>query len=197
MKHSNKNAWIFLGVVFVIYMITAFFNNYNTEKAYLNANLSQEEKDMCNLTPLDNNRVSLTVPPTYALEATQADLDAAAAKNGYESMTLNENGSVTYIMTQAQHKEMLDSLMTGIKEKIEAMPSSNKSYASITSITYNDDLTDFEIHSSENSMDDNLSMVTVNLKMLSTMYNAFNGKGSFPFRTVYYNGNGEKMAEIS
>ena len=124
-----------------------------------------------------------------------ADLDAVAKEHGYASVTLNDNGSVTYVLTKEQHEELLSKLKEGIDEKIAYLPSSSKSYKDITSISANDDYTDFVINLDAKSISDKTSMAMLELKLLSTMYNAFNGNGNASFHAVYYGTDGQVLAD--
>ncbi|MBQ3787044.1 MAG: hypothetical protein II799_07185 [Lachnospiraceae bacterium] len=192
---DNKGIWIFLVVAFIIYFFTAFYYNYKSETTPMTTDLSQEERSMCSLTQLSDGNLSLTVPPTYVYGATQADLDAVAKEHGYVSVTLNDNGSVTYVLTKEQHEELLSKLKEGIDEKIAYLPSSSKSYKDITSISANDDYTDFVINMDAKSISDKTSMAMLELKLLSTMYNAFNGNGNAAFHAVYYGSDGQVLAD--
>ncbi len=185
-NNSQKRAWIFLGILFVIYFFTALYYNYKAETNPVSADLSEEERSMCSLTQSEDGTVTLTLPPTYVGQVSQAQLDEVAEKKGYASITLNENGSATYVMTSSQHDEMLSTLREGIDQKIAGLPSSQSSYKDIESISHNDDYTEFEIHLKSDKMNDKLSMASVNLKLLSNMYNAFNGVGDAPFCASYY-----------
>ena len=69
--------------------------------------------------------VTITVPATFMGEdATQESLDATAKEKGYKSITLNEDGSATYVMSKAKHKEMMDELRQQIDDSLEEMISS-------------------------------------------------------------------------
>ena len=66
--------------------------------------------------------VTITVPATFVEEgATQESLDATAKEEGYKSITLNEDGSATYVMTKAKHKEMMDELRQQVNDSLEEM----------------------------------------------------------------------------
>ena len=60
--------------------------------------------------------VTLTIPAQYVGETTQEELDKTAKENGLKSITLNEDGSATYVMTKKQHKKM----MADMADKINA-----------------------------------------------------------------------------
>lgn len=55
--------------------------------------------------------VTITIPAELVnKEKTQEFYDEQAQQNSYRSVTLNADGSVTYVMTKSQHQEMLDKL---------------------------------------------------------------------------------------
>lgn len=64
-----------------------------------------EELDVIGDIDVDSGlfNVTLTVPADFIGEVTQEQLDESAKGNGYKSATLNDDGSVTYIMTKVQH----------------------------------------------------------------------------------------------
>jgi PBP1b-binding outer membrane lipoprotein LpoB len=128
----------------------------------------------CSLTYLEDDRVELTVPSDYVQGATQTQLDTAAKELGYESITLNEDGSATYIMTKAQHQEMLKNLSDGINEKLNSMIRS-ENYSDITAISANDDYTVFSVTTTASSTDVSASMYYMVFSMYGDMYNAYNG----------------------
>lgn len=60
--------------------------------------------------------VEITVPPDFLEEGTtQETLDETAKEEGIKSITLNDDGSATYIMSKSKHDEM----MAGIRESID------------------------------------------------------------------------------
>ncbi len=59
--------------------------------------------------------VTITVPKDFIGDTTQEDIDKSVKEKGYKSGTLNDDGSVTYVMNKEQHNE----LMKGIKESID------------------------------------------------------------------------------
>lgn len=120
--------------------------------------------------------VSVTVPAEF-LDAnkTQADYDAAAAEAGYKSATLNEDGSVTYVMTKKQHRELLVQMAETIDSALTEMVGSND-YPNFVSISHNDNFTEFTVVSKSTSLDFNESFSVLAFYMYSGMYNAFAGE---------------------
>ena len=111
------------------------------EPALSDETVSAESEDLSYLAALGDVEVesglfnvTLTVPAEFVgTERTQADYDALAAENGYKSVTLNADGSVTYIMTKAQHQEILTMLKGNFRRawtKCAAAPTTRISYRS-------------------------------------------------------------------
>ena len=118
--------------------------------------------------------VTLTIPKDFVGDTTQAKLDDSANEKGYKSATLNPDGSVTYVITKAQHKEMME----GIKESVDAMLSdmaTSGDYPNISKVLANDDYTNFTVtvKGEELSMMDSMSVLGI--YMAGGMYAAFNG----------------------
>jgi len=143
----------------------------------------------CEYEELTDDRIKLTVPGEYAADASQESLDKTAKDLGYESITLNENGSVTYIMTKAQHKEMLDNLRTGITQTLNAMIGS-KDYNKLASIEPNDDFTYIKVNLTSKDINYNNSMSMIQFKTYYLLYNAFNGTPENKLTVEYYNVDG-------
>ncbi|MDO5134020.1 MAG: hypothetical protein Q4D81_13735, partial [Eubacteriales bacterium] len=117
--------------------------------------------------------VSITLPPEFAEGITQEQLDAS---NGtiYESAVLNEDGSVTYKMTRAQHKAVMEQLSDSFDESIQEMIDNNE-YYSISAVTHNDDFTVFDVtlNGTELGFQDAYSAYA--FYMYGGMYGIFNG----------------------
>lgn len=118
--------------------------------------------------------VELTIPADYVGEATQADLDASAQEYGYKSITLNADGSATYVMTKAQHEEMMNEMATEIDTALNALIGSTD-YPNFTAIEANNDYTSFTITTKSTELDMNESFSVMIFYMYGGMYNIFNG----------------------
>lgn len=118
--------------------------------------------------------VELTIPADYVGEATQDELNATAEENGYKSITLNEDGSATYVMTKSQHKEMMGELAQNITDSLTEMVGS-EDYPNITKIEANDNFTSFTITTTSTELDLNEAFSVMIYYMYGGMYNIFNG----------------------
>ena len=119
--------------------------------------------------------VTITVPADFLDEGvTQEDLDAQAKDSGYKSITLNDDGSATYIMTKAQHKEMMDGIKQSIDESLSEMIGS-EDYPSIVSIEANDDYTEYKIVVNTEEVGLAEGFLVMGFYIFSGMYHVFNG----------------------
>lgn len=119
--------------------------------------------------------VELTIPAAYLDEnVTQADLDEICKENGYKSITLNSDGTATYVMSKKQHKEMMEEYKTSIRQTLDEMIGS-EDYPNVTAIETNDDFTKFTVTttSTELSLSESFSVLTYYIA--GGMYNVFNG----------------------
>jgi hypothetical protein len=98
-----------------------------------------------------------------------------AKEEGVEEATVNEDGSVTYQMSKAKHKEMLKEIKTGVEETVEETMTS-EDYKSIKDITFNDSFTEFTVVVDktlyENSFD---GFAVFGLGITGAYYQIFNG----------------------
>lgn len=118
--------------------------------------------------------VELTVPADFVGETTQEDLDKLVTEKGYKSITLNDDGSATYIMTKTQHKELLSEIGTSIQSELDAMIES-VDFPNFTKIETNSDYTSFTITTKSDSLDLSESFSVMGFYLYGAMYNTFAG----------------------
>lgn len=131
--------------------------------------------------------VSVTVPSSLVSDTTQESLDESAGTN-YLSATLNEDGSVTYKMTKAQHKLMLQSLSDGIDTTIQELINSDQ--YTITAVTHNDDFTQFDITVSGTEVGLYDTFSALSFYMYGGMYGIFSGKQADKVVVNFYDPSG-------
>jgi hypothetical protein len=115
------------------------------------------------------------------------DIDAVIAdakKEGVKEVTKNDDGSLTYKMSKAKHKEMMKEMKTNLLETIEETKNGEE-YVSIKDITYNDSFSKFTLvvdkEAYENSMD---GFAVLTLGMTGMMYQLFDGVDSDEYSVV-------------
>ena len=119
--------------------------------------------------------VTLTIPKDFVGDTTQEKLDESVKENGYKSATLNSDGSVTYVMTKAQHEEMLEGIRESLDQSLSEMIGSSD-YPNITNVEHNDDYTSFTITTKNAEPDLSESFSVMALYMYGGMYGIFSGE---------------------
>lgn len=106
--------------------------------------------------------VTLTYPASMVDEGTTQDSlnDEISGIDGIKSATLNEDGSVTYIMTKAYHKQIVDDMAQTIDESMAEMVGS-EDYPNFTKVEANEDYTVFTVTTKSKalSLDESLSLL--------------------------------------
>ena len=106
--------------------------------------------------------VTLTYPASMVDEGTTQDSlnNEISGIDGIKSATLNEDGSVTYIMTKAYHKQIMDDMAQTIDESMAEMVSS-EDYPNFTKVEANEDYTVFTVTTKSKalSLDESLSLL--------------------------------------
>lgn len=119
--------------------------------------------------------VEITVPPDFLEEGTtQETLDETAKEEGIKSITLNDDGSATYIMSKSKHDEMMAGIRESIDESMAEMIDP-ETYPTFVEVTSNDDYTHFTVKLSSNEVGLFESISVLGFYMLGGLYNAFNG----------------------
>lgn len=118
--------------------------------------------------------VTLTIPAEYSEGITQESLDRDVQELGFKSATLNTDGSVTYVISKAQHAELIRRTEESIYEALESMKES-PDYPSIKDIKTNDDFTLFTVTTTNSELSISESIAVLGLYMYGGMYKAFCG----------------------
>lgn len=117
--------------------------------------------------------VALTIPAEYVEGTTQKELNKQAKKGTFKSATLNKDGSVTYVMSKSQHKEMLNTLKDSIADELNKIPNSTD-YPNVTKVEANDDYTKFTVTTASTELSFEEQFLSIQLYIYGGMYNAFN-----------------------
>lgn len=120
--------------------------------------------------------VEITISKDFlGTEVTQESLDQSLAENGFDSATLNDDGSVTYKMSKKKHKEFLDELKKSLEETCNNLINGEDAVESFERITFNDDMTKFDVYVDKASFSDWDSFSTLGFYMYGSYYQAFSG----------------------
>lgn len=117
--------------------------------------------------------VALTIPAEYVEGTTQKEFNKQAKEGTFKSATLNKDGSVTYVMSKSQHKEMLNTLKDSIADELNKIPNSTD-YPNVTKVEANDDYTKFTVTTASTELSFEEQFLSIQLYIYGGMYNAFN-----------------------
>ena len=135
---------------------------------------SEENEDGTSL-DVDKNLLSVEITVPANMVEDIADTVAQGEEEGFQ-VTENEDGSLTYKMSKARHKELMDELKENFQETLDEIALS-EDFASIEEIMANDDFTEFTMvvdkEMYENSMD---VFATIPLGMAGAIYMLFDGQ---------------------
>lgn len=202
-KKKSHIGIIIVGIVLalvIIVLIAALFllqSKPADEPVPGDSDGSSSELDSLGDINVDQNLfdVTVTVPAEYTEDLTQEELDEAAESEGYKAV-LNDDGSVTYTMSKAQHAEMMKGLAESINEAMAAMVGSEE-YPDITSVSSNDDFTEFTITTtnSEISLAEGFSVLA--LYTYSGLYHIFDGTPVDNIHIDYVNADSGEIIDSS
>lgn len=141
--------------------------------------------------------VTITIPADIVgKDKTQEDFDSLAREKGYKSITLNEDGSATYVMTKSQHSELMQTTKQNIEEGLTKII--NDTENNIVDINTNNDYTDIKVYLSKDKLSlydgiNNLAFI-----LYGGMYNAFNGTPVNNIHIQYiHNETGDIISEVN
>ena len=129
--------------------------------------------------------VSITLPKDLVTdEVNQKKLDAEAG-NSYLSAKLNNDGTVTYKLTKAQYRAMLDGITEGMKESFKEMID-NENY-SIADIKHNDTYSMFDVTLDTDTVGLGDSFTVLAFYMYGGLYGIFSGNRADNVIVNFYN----------
>lgn len=145
--------------------------------------------------------VTVTLPADLlaldGTEVTQEDLDQTIEEEGWKSATLNEDGSITYVMTKEKHEEMLQEVRGLIDEAIAEMTDSGD-YSNIVSVEPNDDYSQFTVTLNTDEVGLMESIAVLGLYIYGAMYQTVNGAETDNINVQFVNADtGEVIEEAN
>lgn len=174
------------------------------KKEEMKKKVSSNELEEKNTVKKDESLLDVTLEiPSNFVEGnsdgskTQEDYDNFAKEKGYKSITLNEDGSLTYVMTKKRHKELMEELKSGFQESIDNVITSGN-YPNFQSIETNDNYTEFQVRTLSQEIDFAEALTPMLFYSISGMYNAFNGQDVDNCKVIFINvDSGETIAEYN
>ena len=131
--------------------------------------------------------VSVTIPADLAGEGeSQETVDKTVAEKGYISGTYNSDGSVTYTMTKAKHKEVMKELSESLDKSLQEIVDSEE-YPKIVAITHNENYTEFTIKYKGEEVDIGDSFTLLVYYYAGGFYGVFSGSRPDNVHVVFVN----------
>ena len=123
--------------------------------------------------------VEITIPAeaaeSYGFKfESQKDADAYAKEQGFKSVKLHDDGSITIVMSKSQHKKMMEELSKSIDDALQEMVGS-EDYPNITAVEHNDNYTSFTVTTKSEELSFTESFSSIVFYLYGGMYNSFNG----------------------
>lgn len=183
-----------LAVLIAVTMIFTFCSctNNSNEKNDNNSSLMDVDKSLLDVT--------INLPADMFKDKSAEEIIANAKEEGYKSCTVNDDGSVTYVMSKTRYNEavneMKDSIAKGCTEKI----TDTSDYKYITDIRYNDDFSEFKIYIDTDVSETIDLFTTLELFLTASYYQSFIGYSADKLDTrliVLNDATGEEINSIS
>ncbi len=127
--------------------------------------------------------VEVTIPATFVGDS-EATLSEEAKSAGVKDITKNADGSLTMKMTKSAHKTLLAEIKSSIDDSINEILSDKENYPSLDSITYNEDVTEFNVNVDPASYGGLESMVAIAFYFEGNMYQALNAVSEDQIKTI-------------
>ena len=128
--------------------------------------------------------VTLVIPAAYESVTTQEEADRICADNGYESVLLEEDGSLTVTMRKSLYEEMLEEFTATVEKGLQELAAS-EFFPSIRSVEHNEDYSVFTVVTASEEVDAALQYASQELFMYGTLYHFYTGNNVQEIRVVY------------
>ncbi|WP_394186529.1 hypothetical protein [Metabacillus halosaccharovorans] len=171
--------YTYLFMMLLSLFLVACGNNNQENNASNDEESAEQKEEQTEDESVDVKKGLLNVEVTLPASMFEGeDIDtviADAKKEGVKEVTKNEDGSLTYKMSKAKHKEMIEELKTGILETIEETKNS-EDYVSIKDITHNDSFSEFTLLVEKSAYEDSMDgFAAFGLGISGMYYQLYNG----------------------
>ena len=142
--------------------------------------------------------VTITFPSDFVGESSQESIDQNVAEDdGILEGTYNDDGSVTYVMTNEKYQELLDVTADSLNQSIQEIVDSDD-YPNVLSVTHNEDFTDFTVECAEDYIGATNSMLALTFYGYGGMYGIVLGETPENIHVAYvYTETGEVIEEAN
>lgn len=138
----------------------------------------------------EEEKVTVVIPTVYEDVKTQEEADEICRRNGYESAVLEEDGSLTIVMSRSVYDEMIRQYKESVDKGIAEITGGD---SSIVKIEYNEDYSEFTVTVSEDELGIIERQAADELVMYGTLYHVYTGNDVDHITVNYVNGSGETV----
>ncbi|MGC4019361.1 MAG: hypothetical protein QM793_09160 [Muricomes sp.] len=158
-------------------------NNTEPVKAEESSEVKDTSKSETIKTEKNLLSVEITLPASLVGDST-AELDEEMKEAGVMEVTKNPDGSITMKMSKTAHKALLSEIKTTIDDGIGELLADKETYPSFDSVTYNDDLTEFNVNVDPALYGGIESLAAMVFYLEGNMYQAFNAVPENELKTI-------------
>jgi hypothetical protein len=173
-------------LIYILLVTITFLAACNADQEDKNEANDEEKKEQVEV---DKNllNVEVTLPATmYEGEDIENVITEAKEQEGIKEVTQNPDGSLTYKMSKAKHKEMMEELEVSIKNSIDDMVNSGD-YPSIKDITHNTSYDEFTIEVDKEAFENSFDGFAIfGLGMSGAYYQFFNGASKDDYQVTIF-----------
>lgn len=144
----------------------------------------------------EEETVTVVIPTVYEEVKTQKEADRIREKNGYKSVALEENGSLTIVMTKSQHDELIRDFRTSVDKGISEIIGAGGG-SSIEKIEYNEDYSIFTVTVTEEEIGVIERQAADELIMYGALYHVYTGNDADRIRVDYVNAKSGEIIETA
>ena len=155
---------------------------------------SSEAQSTVEVKPQEEEKVTLVIPTVYENVSTQEEADDIRNRNGYESATLEDDGSLTIVMSRSQYDELLSSFRESVDRGIAEIISEDYG-SSIEKIEYNDDYSVFTVTVSTDEIGIIERQTADELVMYGTLYHIYTAGEADHIQVDYVNRDSGEIIE--
>lgn len=117
---------------------------------------------------------TIVIPTMYESVTSQEEADEIAKTNGYESASLEEDGSLTIVMEEDVYQQMIGEFLESVQKGTQEIVGDG-SVSSIKKIEYNDDLSVFTVSVDTDEIGIIERQAAEELVMYGTLYHIYTG----------------------
>ncbi len=119
--------------------------------------------------------IDITVPASFFNEDDPAteELTEDQKSRGFKKATINEDGSVTYTISEKAYKELQKTMKTDVADGLNAL---TEDYPEIKKVEFNDDFSNIKLYVDKKTYEDSMAVMAVyQAGLLGQTYQAYTG----------------------